>query len=269
VSGPFLESLRDLVEPPLWQLTALAVGLVVGSFANVCIHRIPSGLSIVTPRSRCPRCQAPIEKYDNVPVLSWILLRGRCRHCRAPISIRYPAVEALNGAMYAAIAANQPASLYAVLLMAFVTALLVLALIDLEHQILPNVITLPGVAIGIAASFMPGWPISWRESAAAAVGGYLVMMAFATAARAYYGEEAVGQGDWKLVAMMGAFLGWRLLLLTVFLGAVLGSAVGLLLIAARRGTGRTKVPFGTFLAAGAVLAVFLGQPLIAWYQELL
>jgi len=257
--------LRDLVEPPLWEVTALALGLIVGSFANVCVHRLPRGQSVVTPRSRCPHCDAEIRAWDNVPVVSWLVLLGRCRRCRTPISLRYPAVEAVNGAMYAALAAIHGPSPRTVAAMAFVTALLVLALIDLEHQILPNVITLPGVAIGIAASLLPGSPISWWEAAAAAAGGYAAFWALAALARAYYGEEALGQGDWKLVAMMGAFLGWRLALAGVFLGALLGSAVGLGLIGLGLGTGRTRVPFGTFLAAGALVAVFAGEPLLAWY----
>ena len=257
---------RDLLEPPLWEFTAVVVGLIVGSFANVCIHRLPLGLSVVTPRSRCPHCGSEIGPLDNVPVLSWLLLLGRCRRCRAPISPRYPAVEAANGALYVALAASQGPSLRTVATMAFVTALLVLALIDLEHQILPNVVTLPGVAVGIAASLLPASPISWREAAAAAAGGYLAFWGLATLARAYYGEEALGQGDWKLAAMMGAFLGWQQALVGVFLGALLGSVVGVAIIGLGRGSGRSRVPFGTFLAAGGIVAVFAGRSLLEWYR---
>jgi leader peptidase (prepilin peptidase)/N-methyltransferase len=261
--------LGDLFEPPLWPLFALAVGLIVGSFANVCIHRLPRGVSVVAPRSRCPGCGAAISAFDNVPVLSWLLLRGRCRRCHAPISIRYPAVEALNGVLYTAIALTHGPTLNAVVSMALVTALLVLALIDLEHQILPNVITIPGVVVGIVASLLPGSALTWRESIATAVGGYVALWAFATLARLYYREEALGQGDWKLVAMIGAFLGWRQTMLSVFLGALLGSIVGMAIVAVGRGTGRTRVPFGTFIAAGALVTQFAGQPIVDWYRELL
>jgi leader peptidase (prepilin peptidase)/N-methyltransferase len=269
MTDPLLDSLRDLFVPPVWGFMALAIGLVVGSFANVCIHRLPRGVSIVTPRSSCPRCGALIHPLDNVPVLSWMLLRGRCRGCQAPISIRYPAVEAVNGTLYAALAVSHPPNMQTFVAMGLVTALLVLGFIDLEHQILPNAITIPGVALGIAASLLPGSPVTWRESVSAALGGYLALWAFASLARLYYREEALGQGDWKLVAMIGAFLGWRQTLLSVFLGAVLGSIVGVGIVAFGRGTGRTKVPFGTFIAAGAVVCLFAGQPIVNWYRELL
>ena len=138
----------------LWPLFALAVGLVIGSFANVCIHRIPLGESVVAPRSRCPSCRTPIAAGDNIPVLSYLVLGGRCRHCGARISLRYPAVELANGLLYAAVALRDGPSVRAFVDMAFVTALLVLTLIDLDHQILPNVITRPGIALGIAVSVL-------------------------------------------------------------------------------------------------------------------
>jgi leader peptidase (prepilin peptidase)/N-methyltransferase len=250
---------------PFWEWTALALGLIVGSFANVCIHRVPRRESLGMPPSHCPRCQARIRPWDNIPVLSYLLLRGRCRACRAWISARYPAVEAANGAAYFALAALMGPSFRTLAMMAFVTALIVLTLIDLEHQVLPNVVTLPGIAVGLGASFLPGSPIGPVESLASAAGGYLVLAAFGMAWTRLRGEEAMGMGDWKMAAMLGAFLGWRRLVLTVFLGSMLGSLVGLLLIGFWGGSGRTKIPFGTFLGLGAIAAVFVGDFLIAWY----
>lgn len=254
-----------VLSTPFWEWTALALGLIVGSFANVCIHRLPRRESLGMPPSRCPHCQTRIRPWDNVPVLSYVLLRGRCRACRAPISARYPMVEAANGAAYFALAVLMGPYVRTFVLMAFVTALLVLTLIDLEHQILPNVITIPGIAVGIGASLLPGSPIGVVESLASAAGGFLVFAAFGEGWKRLRGEEAMGMGDWKMAAMLGAFLGWRKLLLTVFLGSLLGSIVGLLLIAFWAGSGRTKIPFGTFLGLGAIAAVFVGDFLIAWY----
>src|SRR4051812_10879741 len=168
----------------LWPLAALAMGLVVGSFANVCIHRIPLGESVVAPRSRCPSCRTPIASGDNVPVISYLVLGGRCRQCGARISARYPAVELANGLLYMAVALRDGPSARAAVDMVFVTALLVLTLIDLDHQILPNVITRPGIALGILASVLawqrgwPGYPTP-LESAASAAGGYLAFGALA------------------------------------------------------------------------------------------
>src|SRR4051812_16300677 len=144
----------------LWPLAALALGLVVGSFANVCIHRLPLGESVVSPRSRCPSCRTPIGAGDNVPVLSYLVLRGRCRHCGARISWRYPAVELACGLLYLAVALRDGATPRALVDMVFITALLVLMLIDYDHQILPNVITRPGIAFGVAVSIV-GWRLGW------------------------------------------------------------------------------------------------------------
>src|SRR5688572_30103190 len=164
----------------VWPWAALAAGLVVGSFANVCIHRIPLGLSVVRPRSRCPRCEAPIGAVENVPVLSYLALGGRCRSCREPISSRYPLVEAANGALYFALARIMGPTPQAVVAMGFVTALLVLSLIDYDHHLLPNVITLPGIAFGLGASLLPAPPTP-VEAVVAAAAGYLAFFAVAKA----------------------------------------------------------------------------------------
>jgi leader peptidase (prepilin peptidase)/N-methyltransferase len=256
------------LEPWAWRWTALAMGLVVGSFANVCIHRLPLRRSLARPGSACPACGSPIRWWDNVPVLSWIALRARCRRCGARISARYPLVELANGLLYYALALRMAPGAAAVANMALVTALLVLSLIDLEHQILPDVITLPGTAAGLLASLLPGPPAP-LESVLTAAAAYLGFAAIARAALWYYGQEALGQGDWKMAALLGAFLGWRALLVTVFLACLTGALVGLTLIALGRGSRTTKIPLGTFLGLAGIAAVFAAAPAIAWYSGLL
>jgi len=251
-----------------WPWIALALGLVVGSFANVCIHRIPLHRSVVRPRSRCPRCDAPIRAWENVPVLSYLALGGRCRACRDPISPRYPLVEAANGAMYFALAWTMGPTPRAVVHMVFVTALLVLSLIDYDHQLLPNVITLPGIAVGLAASLLPGPPTP-MDAALAAAAGYLALLAVAQAYQRTRGIEGLGQGDWKMTAMLGAFLGWQKLLLTVFAATLGGTLVGLALMAFGGRTSRHPLPLGTFLGFSGIAVVFVGQPVLDWYRGLL
>lgn len=257
-----------LLAPPVFAWVALVFGLVVGSFANVCIHRLPLGLSVVTPRSRCPSCGHEITAIENLPVLSWLALRGRCRGCRAPISVRYPLVESANGAGWAALAACFGPSVQTAVWMLFFTALLVLALIDFDHQILPDVITLPGIAAGLLASLLPGAPTP-LDSALSAAAGYVGFWAVATLYRRTRGVEGLGQGDWKMVAMLGAFLGWQPMLLTVFFAALSGTLVGVAMMLVKGRSGRHALPLGTFLAAGGMATLFFGAPLLAWYRGLL
>lgn len=247
---------------------ASLLGLLIGSFANVCIHRIPLSESVVTPRSRCPSCRQPISAWDNVPLLSWLWLGGRCRSCRARISVRYPLVELTNGAMYGLIAWVHGLTARSVTEMAFVTALLILGLIDLDHRILPDIITLPGVLAGLCASLMDG-PPTLQESALSASGIYLLFAVVATAYKRVRGVEGLGQGDWKMAAMMGAFLGWQETLFAVFAGASLGSVMGMLMMAFAGKDARYALPFGTFLGLGGVAAVLGGGPAVAWYRALI
>ena len=267
LAGPFA-ALADLLRPPLWEWTAAAMGLVVGSFANVCIHRIPLGQSIGSPPSSCPSCGAPIRPWDNVPVVSFLLLRGRCRRCRTPISARYPLVEAANGLAWWGVAAVYGPTAGAGVAMALVTALLVLSLIDLDHHLLPNVITRPGIAAGLAASALLPGPPSALEACLAAAGGYLAFFAVAEAYRRTRGIEGLGQGDWKLAAMLGAFLGWQKMLLTIFVASVAGTIVGGLLIAFAGRDGRYALPLGTFLGFAGIAVVLAGDPVLAWYSGL-
>jgi len=261
---PFLDWTL-LLTTPAFEVTALLLGLVVGSFANVCIHRLPRGESVVSPPSRCPRCGARIRPRDNVPLVGFLLLGGRCRSCRAPISARYPAVEATNGLLWLALAALRGPSLEALLSMALVTALLVLALIDLDHQILPDVVTLPGAGLGLAASLLPGTKVAPLEAVAAATAGYAGFALVWWLWKTLRDLDALGQGDWKMAAMLGAWLGWQKLLLTVFLASVVGTVIGLAVLRLR---GKDRLPLGTFLGVAGILVVLFGDPLVAWYAGL-
>jgi leader peptidase (prepilin peptidase) / N-methyltransferase len=239
------------------------LGLIVGSFLNVCIYRIPRGESLVWPASRCTDCGRALAWFDNVPVVSWLALRGRCRTCHARISVMYPIVELTTAAIFAGgVMVYGPTGLLAVRL-AFASALIVLFAIDLQHQILPNVVTLPGIVAGFAASWFlpPGWLSSLIGIAAG--GGILLAMAWA-----YFrvrGQEGLGMGDVKMLAMIGAFLGWPLMILTLVLASFAGSLVGMLLLATGRGSMQAALPFGTFLALGALVAAVAGDPILTWY----
>jgi len=248
-------------------LVAFFFGSMVGSFLNVCIHRIPGGESIAFPASHCPRCKAPIKPYDNVPILSYLLLRGRCRNCSSEISRRYPLVELLGGlAAFGALHAFGP-SPEALLMFAFLAALIVITFIDLDHQIIPNVISLPGILVGFAAALVLGTP-SWRDSAIGILLGGGILWAIAEGYYRLTGREGMGGGDVKLLAMIGAFLGWRSIPVTLMFASLTGTVIGIALMFFRGGDRRTAIPFGPFLAAGAVVALFAGDPLIDWYLNL-
>ncbi|MSO55715.1 MAG: prepilin peptidase [Acidobacteria bacterium] len=249
--------------PPLVAAGLVTViGLMVGSFLNVCIHRLPIGESLAWPASRCPRCRTPLKPYDNIPVLSYLLLRGRCRACGTAISMQYPTVEMVTAAVFLSgyLLFDSPLVYQRIL---FACAMIVLFVIDLEHRILPDLITLPGVVIGVVSSvFMPP---GWVDSLIGLVlgGGSLWLMG-----EAYFRlrhEEGMGFGDVKMLAMIGAFLGWKLMLLTLVLSSFLGSAIGLVVIALRRGDMKYALPFGTFLAFGALVASVVGDRIVDWH----
>ncbi len=242
------------------------LGLAVGSFLNVCIYRLPRGESLMWPGSRCPACGAAIRWYDNVPVLGYLLLAGRCRSCRKSIGVVYPIVELATMAVFLAhYWVIGPTPLMAVRT-AFGCAMVVLFAIDLEHQILPNVITLPGILVGLVASF---WlPPGLRSAVIGAlVGGGSLWLLFEIW-RWLRGVEALGMGDVKMLAMVGAFLGWEQVIATLVLSSVAGSLVGLGLIASGRGSLGSKLPYGTFIALGALASSLAGDRLVAWYVGL-
>jgi leader peptidase (prepilin peptidase)/N-methyltransferase len=239
-----------------------ALGLAVGSFLNVCIHRLPRGGSIAWPGSHCPACQHPLAWYDNIPVLSYLWLRGRCRYCGARISPRYPMVEAVTGLLFLGLTLIYPPGLLLATRIVFGCALIVLFAIDLDHHILPNVITLPGILAGFALSFFG--PPGWQSSLLGIVLGGGIPYAIAWTYEKVRGHEGLGMGDVKMLAMIGAFLGWPLMLLSLVLASFTGSLVGAGFIAAGKGA-RYALPFGTFLAVGALTAVVAGDAIIAWY----
>lgn len=244
---------------------AFLVGAVVGSFLNVCIYRLPRGQSVLWPGSACPGCRRPLAWFENVPILGYVALRGRCRTCGVPISVQYPLIELVTAVLFAAAWWYYGPGALLVSRLMFGCALIVLFAIDLEHQLLPNAITLPGIVVGFLFSFFtpPGWTASLIGIIAGGGSLYLI-------AEAYYRlrhEEGLGMGDVKMLAMIGAFLGWRLSLVTLMMASLAGSVIGLGIIALRRGDMRYALPFGTFLALGAGLAATVGQPLVDWYVQ--
>jgi leader peptidase (prepilin peptidase)/N-methyltransferase len=259
--------MTQTLPPMLTAAIAAAFGAIVGSFLNVCIYRLPLGKSIVWPSSACPHCQRELSWYENIPIVSWLVLRARCRTCGASIGIQYPLVEALTAAMFgAACWYYGPGPLLASRLV-FGCALIVLFAIDLEHHLLPNVITLPLIGVGFLFSFFtePGWVSSL---VGILVGGGVLW----GIAEAYYRvrhEEGLGGGDVKMLAMIGAFLGWQLTLFTLMMASVAGSVIGLGLIITKRGGMKHALPFGTFLALGAAAAAALGPSAVDWYLSLL
>lgn len=260
--------MNDAALPWPFVATAItALGCAIGSFLNVCIYRLPRGLSVVTPPSSCPACGTPIRWYQNVPVLSWLALRGRCASCRAPISARYPIVEALTGIVFLVHVLVIGLDALLPIRLAFAAAMIVLFAIDLEHQILPDAITLPGIALGLAASVV--LPPGWVSSLIGVLLGGGLPWALAEIYVRVRGVEGLGFGDVKMLAMIGAVLGWPLMLLTLLAASLAGTIVGGALIAAGRGGRQLRLPFGTFLAVAAVVAGLFGQPVVDWYAGLL
>ena len=255
------------VPPYFAEVTLVLCGLCIGSFLNVCIYRLPLGGSVVHPPSRCPGCGQPLAWWDNIPVLSYAALRGRCRNCRLPISLRYPIVEALTAAIFLLhwFAFGPTALLFVRLL--FACALIVLFAIDLEHQILPNVITVPGIVLGFLCSWLVP-PGPWMSLAGIALGGGL-LWGIAELWFRLRKVEAMGFGDVKMLAMIGAVLGVKMVVLTFVLSSMIGGLVGATLLASRRADMATKVPFGTMLAFAALVASLYGEPILTWYFSVL
>ena len=280
----------SLIPQPLIYVIAGVLGAVIGSFLNVVIHRVPREESIVLPSSRCPSCGAEISFYDNVPVLSYLMLGGRCRSCKVHISARYPAVEALTALLWVAVAWRDGLSFALPFDLIFVTAITALIFIDAEHMILPNAITYPGIAFALIARLalpflmgaphfddlpmllngllagMPMWAASLVGAliGALAGGGSLWLMGWIW--EKLRGVEAMGLGDVKMMFMVGAYLGWRLTVLNIFLGVLSGSLIGIALML-RQGKRDMKMllPFGVFLGIGAIAALLFGSQIVDWY----
>jgi leader peptidase (prepilin peptidase) / N-methyltransferase len=279
-----------LLPPALGYVTAGVFGAVIGSFLNVVIHRVPLEESIVFPNSRCPSCGAVIAFYDNIPVLSWVMLGARCRGCKERISFRYPAVELLTALLFVAVAMHDGLSVALPFDLVFVSALVALMFIDAAHQILPDVITLPGLAFALVARLtiplvtgtphfddlpsLANGPLStlplWLASVVGALigglvgGGFLWLMGWAW--ERLRKVEAMGLGDVKMMFMVGAYLGWRLTILTMFLGVLSGSIIGIgLMVAERQFDSKKLLPFGVFLGIGAIAALLFGAHIVQWY----
>lgn len=245
-------------------LAAFVLGALVGSFLNVCIHRLPLGESVVFPASHCPHCQQPIAPYDNIPIVSYAVLRGRCRACGAGISARYPVVEALTGICAVVAVGALGLTPHALLAFAFLSALIVVTFVDLDYQIIPDAISLPGIGVGFAAALILGDP-SWGASLAGILLGGGLLWGVAEGYHRLTGREGMGGGDIKLLAMIGAFLGWQAVPVTLMIASLAGTVVGVGLMVVQRRDSRTAIPFGPFLAIGATCALFWGDALIAWY----
>jgi leader peptidase (prepilin peptidase)/N-methyltransferase len=250
--------------PDTFNLLAGALfGLCIGSFLNVVIYRLPLGQSLASPPSRCRNCGYSLRWFDNIPVLSWVFLRGRCRNCGIDVSWQYPIVELITGALFVLVVWLTPVGPLLAARLILVCILVALFGIDLEHQILPNTITLPGIVIGLLFSLVA--PPGIKDALIGAVLGGGILYAIAAGYFLWRREEGMGMGDVKMLAMLGAFLGWKAVLVTLVLASFSGAFVGLGMMAVQRGGMKYALPFGTFLALGAVAAMLVGDPLIAWY----
>jgi leader peptidase (prepilin peptidase)/N-methyltransferase len=284
-----LPDLTLIPQPFIYVVTGV-VGAIIGSFLNVVIHRVPRDESVVLPGSRCPSCGAVISFYDNVPVLSYLMLGGRCRSCKVHISARYPAVEALTALLWLAVVWRQGVSFALPFDLIFVTAITALIFIDAEHMILPNVITYPGIVFALVArvaipflmgrryfddlpmlmsGMLAGMPV-WAASLTGALigalvgGGSLWLMGWTW--EKLRGIEAMGLGDVKMMFMVGAYLGWRLTILNIFLGVFSGSLIGIALMAWQgKRNMQMLLPFGVFLGIGAIAALLFGSEIVEWY----
>jgi leader peptidase (prepilin peptidase) / N-methyltransferase len=279
-----------LIPPAFGYVVAGVFGAIIGSFLNVVVHRVPLEKSIVFPNSRCPSCGMAIAFYDNIPVVSYIVLGAKCRHCKTGISFRYPAVELLTAALFVAVAWHDGLSAALPFDLVFASALLALVFIDAEHMILPNVITYPGIVFAVVARIvipylsgtphfddlpslsqgaLAGMPL-WVTSLVGAVvgallgGGSLWLMGWTW--EKLRGIEAMGLGDVKMMFMVGAYLGWRLTILTIFIGVFSGSFIGIfLMVRSGQRNMQMLLPLGVFLGLGAIAALLFGAPIVEWY----
>ena len=255
--------------PPYFaEVFTFIFGLCIGSFLNVCIYRLPVSKSISHPRSSCTNCNELIPFYDNIPVVSYLLLRGRCRFCREPISLRYPIIELLAGLFALITFYKYGLTLEALIYYVYIAALLVITFIDIDHQIIPDVISLPGIPLFFLASFGLS-QIDYLDSLIGILvgGGSLFLVAWTY--RLITKKEGMGGGDIKLLAMIGAVVGWQGVLFTIFVGSAVGTLAGaLVMLKSRRGM-KLKIPFGPFLAIGGIAYIFFGPQLVRWYFQLL
>lgn len=253
----------------LYTLFSFLFGLVLGSFLNVCIYRIPLGKSIVYPPSSCPRCETRIRFYDNIPIVSYFLLLGKCRSCRAEISLRYPVVELTSGLLSTALFIRYGLSIQYFMLFAFCASLLIIAFIDIDHKIIPDLLSIPGIVVGLGYSLLPRSPISVFESVLGILIGGGVLYVIGELFRLIRHKEGMGGGDVKLLAMIGAWMGWKFLPMVILLSSLAGTLIGggCLLLGGRKLS--EKIPFGPFLVLGSLLCLFFGREIHLLWQTYL
>jgi len=240
------------------------LGLIVGSFSNVCIYRIPRNESIIYPASHCPKCRSKIKPFDNIPLLSYILLKGRCCNCKSKISLQYPIVEFLTGLTYLTIYLIYGLSIQSLIYIILSSALIIIAFIDLNQKIVPDIISLPGIVIGFIISFFVPY-ISFINSAIGVLVGGGIILIIGMAGSIIFKKEAMGGGDVKLAAMIGAFLGWKYIIISLFLGFFTGALAGIFLIVAKIKSREDMVPFGPFIVLGSFITLLWGEKIISWY----
>ncbi len=248
----------------LWQVLMFGFGCCLGSFFNVVIYRLPHGKSIVSPGSHCPQCQKAIAAYDNIPLLSYVLLRGRCRHCGVHIPWRYPLVELLAGVMFVLLFRRYGWQVQFFVELFFACCLFVIFFIDLDTYLIPDVISLPGILVGFATSFVSP-RLGWFDSLAGILLGGGLFYAIAIGYQWFRGQEGLGGGDIKLLAMIGAFMGWSGVVFTILLSSVTGAVVGLIAMQRSQKGLSTMLPFGPFLVLGAICYLFWGETFLKWY----
>lgn len=246
--------------------TGCIFGLIIGSFLNVVIVRLPRDQSIVSPRSRCPLCSADIAWYDNLPIISYLLLRGKCRSCGAPVSPRYPLVEAMTSALFGYAVFHFGLTIDLAAALVLLPALVAIAFIDLDHRIIPNEISIPGIPVGFILGALRA-SVGPLDAGLGVLLGGGALFAVAWGYEKIRKREGMGMGDVKLLAMIGAFTGWQGVLVTLITGSFVGSAVGLALMIRKRESLQSAIPFGPFLAMGAVFHLFWGQELLRWYLQ--
>lgn len=251
-------------------LVTIIFGLAIGSFINVCIYRIPRGISIIIPSSRCPKCNTPIKIIDNIPIISYIHLKGKCRFCKNPIPIRYPLVEFLNASLYVLILSIYGLHIHTLFYFLLISSLILITFIDLDFQIIPDRITLTGIPIGLIAGsfilpdpFLRFAPLGFKASIIGfLIGGTLFLLI------AIISKGGMGGGDIKLMSMIGSFMGWKSVLMTTFIGSLTGAIVGIFLIIFKGKGRKTKIPFGPFLSLGAIITLLFGEEILKFYLNI-
>lgn len=248
-------------------IMAFIFGIIMGSFYNVCIYRIPNSMSVIKPHSHCENCSHTLAPLDLIPVLSWILLKGKCRYCRAPISIRYPLIELSTGILFVLLCFKFQLTWPLLLYLIFVSILILVAFIDIDHRIIPDRFVIMGVIIGIISLFIP--MISWQDALFGGLIGGGSLLLIDLTGRILFKKEGMGFGDVKLMGMAGIFLGVQRTIVSLLAAVWVAAIVGIVVLRKRKDDTDHYMPFGPFLAAGCVFSIFLGKELVHWYLSLL